>query len=81
MISWPDQLIKDLRVDALSLCLAPVCQKILLGEGGETPLTWRQFLDKALEKAPPKSRHIVKAIKSGDYLSACEWIKNRMDEQ
>jgi hypothetical protein len=38
-------------------------------------------LDEAFTLVPPKSRHISDALKGGDYLSACEWIKARMDER
>ena len=51
------------------------------GNGGVKPPTWREFLDEALAQVPPKSRHISSALNSGDYLSACEWIKSRMDER
>jgi hypothetical protein len=51
------------------------------GRGGGSPPTWREFLNEALAKVPPKSRHISSALNGGDYLSACEWIKNRMDEE
>lgn len=51
-----------------------------IGNGGIRPPTWRQFLEEAVEQTPGNTRHIKSAIKSGDYLSACEWIKTRMDE-
>ncbi|WP_315753473.1 MULTISPECIES: SIR2 family protein [unclassified Bradyrhizobium] len=38
-------------------------------------------MEEALAELPGQSRHIRSAIKSGDYLSACEWIKNKLDER
>jgi hypothetical protein len=51
-----------------------------VGNGGARPPTWGEFMGDAFAKVPPKSRHIQNALRSGDYLSACEWIKGRMDE-
>jgi SIR2-like domain len=80
VINWPEQLIKDVARRRAIVMLGSGISKNSVGTNGETPPTWRQFLEEAFEKVPPKSHHIRGALKSGDYLSACEWIRNRMDE-
>ncbi len=81
MIEWPQQLIKDIARRRAIVMLGSGISKNSVGNGGVTPPTWREFLDEAFAQVPPRSRHIVSALNGGDYLSACEWIKRRMDDQ
>jgi hypothetical protein len=80
VIEWPEQLVKDIARRRAIIMLGSGVSKNSIGKGGVPP-PWREFLDEALDEAPPRSRHIAHALKNGDYLSACEWIKNRMDER
>jgi hypothetical protein len=81
VIDWPDQLVKDIARRRAIVMLGSGISKNSVGRDGARPPTWREFLDEALSQVPPKSRHITSALNGGDYLSACEWIKNRMDER
>jgi hypothetical protein len=81
VIDWPEQLVKDIARRRAIIMLGSGISKNSEGKQGKKPPTWREFLDEALAEVPPKSRHITYALKSGDYLSACEWIKDRMDEK
>ena len=80
MIEWPEQVVKDIARRRAIIMLGSGISKNSVGHDGAKPPTWREFLNEALDQVPPRSRHIVGALNSGDYLSACEWIKNRMDE-
>lgn len=80
MIEWPDQLVKDIARRRAIVMLGSGISKNSIGQNNLKPPTWGEFLDEAFEQVPPRSRHIVNALKGGDYLSACEWIKNRMQE-
>jgi SIR2-like domain len=80
VIEWPTQLVKDIARRRAIILLGSGISRNSLGSGGARPPTWRQFLEEAVEEVHGQSRHIRAAIKSGDYLSACEWIKNRLDE-
>jgi hypothetical protein len=51
-----------------------------LGENGAKPPTWRGFLEGALAQCDPKPKHIQNAIKRGQYLDACEWLKKQIDD-
>lgn len=46
------------------------------------PPVWKGFLRAAVKRFPrtPDTEHIYKAIDDGDLLHACEWLKNRYDE-
>lgn len=80
MIEWPEQLVKDIARRRAIIMLGSGISKNSIGNDGARPPTWGEFMAEAFEKVPPKSRHIRNALKSGDYLSACEWIRGRMDE-
>jgi len=81
VIEWPEQLIKDIARRRAIIMLGSGISKNSVGQHGAKPPTWREFLSAALAQVPqPRPRHIASALKYGDLLSACEWIKNRMDE-
>lgn len=81
MIEWPEQLIRDLARRRAIVMLGSGISKNSLGKDGSHPPTWREFIDSAFAMVPPRSRHITAAVNGGDFLSACDWIKVRMDEQ
>lgn len=81
MIDWPQQLVKDLARRRAVIMIGSGISKKSVGKDGARPPTWREFLEGALDlQAAPRPRHITSAIRNGDYLSACEWIRTRMDE-
>jgi hypothetical protein len=51
-----------------------------IGANNARPPTWADFLRSAIAKLTPKPKHIRHALASGDFLSACEWIKQRLDD-
>ncbi|WP_162233665.1 SIR2 family NAD-dependent protein deacylase [Sphingomonas sp. Leaf62] len=54
-----------------------------LGADGVTrPPVWKGFLEGAAARFPrgAQTEHIHRAIQDGDLLHACEWLKNRYDE-
>jgi hypothetical protein len=81
VIEWPEQLVKDIARRRAIIMLGSGISKNSVGRDGAKPPTWREFLLEALAQVPlPRPRHIAGAIRNGDFLSACEWIKNRMDD-
>lgn len=81
MIDWPPQLVKDIARRRAVILLGSGISKNSVGIDGIQPPTWREFLEQALDQIQSPPRHIKTAIVSGDYLSACEWIKSRLDDQ
>ena len=83
MIHWPDQLKRDLLSRRVVVFLGSGVSKNSVGQDGHTrPPTWGEFLDKGLKEIGSKgTSHIKKAIKENDLLHACEWIRNRMEEE
>jgi hypothetical protein len=47
---------------------------------GVRPPLWKPFLERALEQCDGQTRHIKQALKENDLLTACELVRNRLDE-
>lgn len=54
-----------------------------VGVNGRRPPMWRDFLAQAVLDCPNKDNLDVinEALKAGDYLHACEWLKKRWDSR
>jgi len=81
MIDWPPQLIGDLARRRAIIMVGSGISRHSIGAGDVRPPTWRGFLNGALGLCVPKPRHIEIAIKQGQYLDACEWLKRRLEER
>lgn len=80
--AWPDTLVKDLARRNVAIVLGSGVSKNSLGADGVTrPPVWLEFLNRALARAGNAgTRHIKRAIRDGDYLHACEWLKEKLDD-
>lgn len=82
MIDWPNPIVNDLARRRAIIVIGSGVSRHSTGNNGARPPTWREFLRQALEECPVQTPpHIEQAIASGDLLHACEWLKNRFDEQ
>ena len=81
MIGWPPQLVDDLARRRAIIMIGSGVSRHSAGIGGARPPTWRGFLEEALKLCDPESGHIRNAIKRGQYLDACEWLKRHLDER
>lgn len=81
MIDWPQQLIDDLARRRAIVMIGSGVSRHSVGVGGARPPTWHGFLDAALDLYTPSPRYIRTAIKQGQYLDACEWLKRHLDER
>lgn len=83
MISWPLPLVKDLARRRAILFLGSGVSKNSRSTVGlaRRPPTWEEFLQAALERCQNPKKHIHKLLKAGDYLTACEILKNKLDDQ
>lgn len=79
---WPDTLVKDLARKNVAIVLGSGVSKNSLGADGVTrPPIWQEFLDRAIAQVGKTgTRHIKRAIREGDYLHACEWLKAKLDD-
>ncbi len=79
MIEWPAQLVDSIARRRCVIFIGAGVSRHASGNGGATPPGWLSFLEAACTKCG-NQRHIRKAIKGGDLLTACEWLRSRMDE-
>lgn len=79
---WPQTLVDDLcERRAIIVVGAGVSRRSDSSAGDpRNPPLWEEFLNNAVNKYDIRDRHIKKAIREGDYLHACEWIKTKIDE-
>lgn len=80
-IHWPKQLVDDIARRRAILFLGSGISANAVGNAGARPPTWRQFLLTALDRCPNPKKHISTLINRGDYLSACEIIKDKLEDE
>lgn len=85
MIQWPDQLLRALASRRAVLVIGAGVSKhsCTASEGGTRPPLWKEFLDDAVANSPDKANlgPVIEALDANDLLHACEWLKNRYDEE
>lgn len=80
---WPLQLVQDLARRRTVLVIGSGVSRHAVGANGAMrPSVWKTFLQDAADSfgRNETTEHIFKAIETGDYLHACEWLKARFDE-
>lgn len=81
MIDWPENLVDDIARRRAVIVVGSGVSKNSAGKVGKRPPTWSEFLKIAVNECPNRENHIRSAIKRGDYLTACEWLKHKLDEK
>lgn len=80
---WPEPLVRDIARRRAIFVIGSGVSRHAIGANKITrPPVWKGFLSDAAQRFPraPETEHIFKAIDDGDLLHACEWLKNRYDE-
>lgn len=80
-IDWPPQLVDAIARRRSVVFLGAGISRNSKGKDGTVPPTWLEFLNVALGRCKGKTTHIKRAIKSGDYLTACEWLRANLDDR
>jgi hypothetical protein len=82
MIEWPQELVTDLARRRAVIVIGSGVSRHSIGTGGVRPPTWKNFLLSAVSDCPNKDdlEPVQSALDAGDYLHACEWLKQRYDE-
>lgn len=80
MINWPDLIVDDIARRRAVLFLGAGVSRNSVGAGGKRPVLWQEFLEVGLKRCASPHKHIAKLIKAGDYLTACEIIKKKLEE-
>jgi hypothetical protein len=81
VISWPEQLIEDVGDSKLVLFLGSGVSAGCQNSSGIRPPTWKAFLENALERVGGTKRVVKSLIKTRDYLTAAEILRNRFDSR
>lgn len=82
MISWPTSLVEDIaRRRAILFLGAGVSRNSLCRHGNKRPPMWDEFLKNAIATCPAPTRHISTLINRNNYLTACEILKCKMDDE
>lgn len=81
MIDWPTQLVDDLARRRAIIMIGSGVSRHSVGTDDARPPTWRGFLEGALRLCDPQPKHIRDAIRRGEYLDACEWLKRHLDDR
>lgn len=80
---WPPHLVRDIaRRKSIFVIGSGVSRHAVGADGASRPPVWKSFLEDAAGRIgrSAQTEHIFKAIEDGDLLHACEWLKNRYDE-
>ncbi|SOE10483.1 SIR2-like protein [Hoeflea halophila] len=80
MIDWPDEVIDSISRRRSVIFIGSGISANSQGVNGARPPTWKSFLERALQRCSNPKAHISRHLKSGDYLSACDLLKERLDE-
>jgi len=80
MIEWPDELIEMIARRRCVVFVGSGISSNSIAANGQRPPTWGTFLSEAVEQCPPPRKHIKNYLKAGDYLSACDIIKGKMED-
>lgn len=81
MISWPSSLVLDLSRRRAVLVLGAGVSRNSTNAAGERPCLWKDFLTDAIDAVASSAAYkkaIRQLVKGGDYLTACEMIKQKM---
>tara|TARA_R110002110_G_scaffold110559_1_gene275517 strand:- start:16 stop:876 length:861 start_codon:yes stop_codon:yes gene_type:complete len=81
MIEWPESLVEDIARRRAVIVVGSGVSKNAINKDGKNPPTWSEFLNIAVTKCQKDEREIRRKIRQGDYLTACDWLKNRLDEK
>ncbi|MEJ7829596.1 MAG: SIR2 family protein [Segetibacter sp.] len=77
MINWPSDLIEDIARRKCVIVLGAGISKNSTNISGARPKDWKEFLDSASASINGRAA-IRKQISAGDFLTACELIKNTL---
>ena len=81
MIEWPNDIVDMVARRRCVVFLGSGVSNNSTSGNGTRPPTWSTFLERAVEKCPSPTKHIKAYINDGDYLSACDIIKEKMGNQ
>ena len=80
-INWPTELIEMLAKRRCVVFLGAGVSNNSVSPAGARPPTWSGFLADALTICENPKAHIKAYLKSGDYLSACDLIREKLGEE
>ena len=77
MVDWPKHLIESIARRKAVIIIGSGVSANCVDAQGNRPPTWSEFLERAAERLPKRTcSQIRPAIRGGNYLHACEYLKN-----
>lgn len=78
MIEWPEDLVSSIARRRAVLYLGAGVSMNSLGETGTKPPSWKNFLQRGIDKCVGSKAEMKRLLKSGDYLTCCQILKYRL---
>lgn len=78
MIQWPPTVVDDIARRRSVIFLGAGISRQAQNAQGVRPKMWKEFLQTAVAQCPAPTRHITTLITQGDYLTACEIIRDKL---
>ncbi len=81
MIPWPEPLVEAIARRRAVVYIGAGVSRSATNKDGERPPDWRGFLARGLAACGGRDRNVLSALKHGDFLTACELIRHKLDER
>lgn len=80
MINWPQELVSSVARRRSVVFLGAGASVTSKNNHGKSPPSWRKFLEDGITKCGGPQKELKRLLKSGDYLSCCQFIKYKLDK-
>lgn len=80
MIAWPEDVIRAIARRRSVIMIGSGVSANSVGDNGERPPTWGEFLDKAYAALGRRIPHVQSALRQYRYLEACDYLKREHAE-
>ncbi|TFY90994.1 hypothetical protein DYL61_19485 [Pseudomonas nabeulensis] len=81
MITWPEEVISAIARRRSVIFIGAGASMGSVNGRGDRPPSWKKFLEDGIERCPPPHKEMRALLKNGDYLSCCQIIKYKLDNE
>lgn len=80
MINWPEEVVSSIARRRSVIFLGAGTSMRSIGNNGIRPPSWKAFLEEGINRCPGSHKEMKDLLKRGDYLSCCQIIKYKMEQ-